>query len=350
MEWQTPGLGANLLAQDLQDYIHKRIPWSEVDKGALLHGEPGTGKTIFATALAATCKVPLVATSYAEWQRSKDGHLGDVLAAMADDFKLAKKHAPCILFIDEIEAVSSRKSGGSNERWYTGVITALNEELHGIFSREGVVVVAATNHPERIDPALLRPGRLDTRIPIPMPNARDLGGIARFHLRKDLPDADLGGLAVALGGSTGAHVERIVRIARRRARKLERELLLEDLFAALGEKLADLPREYLERIAIHEAGHAVAAVVLKVSRNVSVSLFHLAEGSAATYFDPQIEAVTRKVVERRIAVALAGRAAEQVLLGDVTAGAGGSDTSDLAMANTLAFSAVARWGLERWTS
>ena len=150
---------------------------------------------------------------------------------------------------------------------------------------------------------------------------------------------------MALRGSTGAHVERIVRIARRRARKLERELLLEDLFAALGEKLADLPREYLERIAIHEAGHAVAAVVLKVSRNVSVSLFHLGEGSAATYFDPQIEAVTRKVVERRIAVALAGRAAEQVLLGDVTAGAGGSDTSDLAMANTLAFSAVARWGL-----
>ena len=85
--------------------------------------------------------------------------------------------------------------------------------------------------------------------------------------------------------------------------------------------------------------------MLKVSRNVSISLFHLAEGSAATYFDPQIEAVTRKVVERRIAVALAGRAAEQVMLGDVTAGAGGSDTSDLAMANTLAFSAVARWGL-----
>ena len=178
-----------------------------------------------------------------------------------------------------------------------------------------------------------------------MPTAQDLRGIARFHLRKDLADADLGALAVALAGSTGAHVERIVRVARRRARKLGRELLLDDLFAALGEKLEDLPREYLERIAIHEAGHAAAAIVLKVSRNVSVSLFHLGEGSAATYFDPQIEAVTRKVVERRIAVALAGRAAEQVLLGDVTAGAGGSDTSDLAMANTLAFWTVARWGL-----
>ena len=333
------------LKQDLADFKAGRIPWSEVDPGLVLEGEPGTGKTTFVTALAATCKVPLIATSYAEWQRSKDGHLGDVLAAMHNAFKLAKKHAPCILFIDEIEAVSSRKSGGSNERWYTGVITALNEELHGIFSREGVVVVAATNHPERIDPALLRPGRLDTRILIPMPNARDLEGIARFHLRGKLPDADLSGLGVALRGLTGAHVERLVRIARRRARKLDRELLLEDLFAALGEKLADLPREYLERIAIHEAGHAIAAVVLKISHNVGISLFHLAGGSASTYFDPQIEAVTRKVVERRIEVALAGRAAEQVLLGEVTAGAGGSDTSDLAMATNLAFSAVARWGL-----
>ncbi len=333
------------LAQDLADYIAKRLPWSEVDKGALLCGEPGTGKTIFATALAATCKVPLVATSYAEWQRSKEGHLGDVLKAMESDFKLARKHAPCILFIDEIEAVSSRAAGGNNHRWYAGIITALNEQLDGILAREGVVVVAATNYPDRIDPALLRPGRLDTRIAIPMPSAEDLRGIVRFHLRGDLPDADLGGLAVALVGSTGAHVERIVRIARRRARKPLRDLRLEDLFAALGEKLTDIPLAFLERIAIHEAGHAVAAVLLEVSRNVSVSLFHLAEGSAATFFDPQIEAVTRKVVERRIAVALAGRAAEQIVLGDVTAGAGGSESSDLAMANSLAFSAVARWGL-----
>src|SRR2546423_14201676 len=117
------------------------------------------------------------------------------------------------------------------------------------------------------------------------------------------------------------------------------------LFAALGEKLEDLPREYLERIAIHEAGHAAAAIVLKASRNVSVSLFHLGGGSAATFFDPQIEAVTRKLVERRIAVALAGRAAEPVLLGDVTAGAGGSRTPHPGMANNLALWTAARWGL-----
>jgi ATP-dependent Zn protease len=140
-------------------------------------------------------------------------------------------------------------------------------------------------------------------------------------------------------------VEKIVRDARRRARNPDRELTLDDLFAVIGRDLSDLDPHYVKLIAIHEAGHAVAAVVLEVSRNVGISLFQRGGSSAATFFEPQVEAVTRKVVERRIAVALAGRAAEQVILGDVTAGAGGSDTSDLALANALAFSAVARWGL-----
>jgi cell division protease FtsH len=333
------------LAQDLADFIAKRIPWSEVEPAVVLWGPPGTGKTLFPRALAATCKVPLIATSYAEWQRTKDGHLGDVLAAMHEVFALAKRHAPCILFIDEIEAVSSRQAGGNNQRWYTNIITALNEELNSISAREGVVVIAATNYSDRIDPALLRSGRLDTKIAIPVPTAEDLQGIFRFHLKAHLADADLGSLAIAAVDSTGADVERTVRRARRRARRFKRELMLEDLFAALGEKLEGLPREYQERIAIHEAGHATAAIVLKVSRNVHISLFHLGNGGAATFFDPQVEALTRKVVERRIAVALAGRAAEHVLLGEVTAGAGGPDSSDLGLANALAFWAVARWGL-----
>jgi cell division protease FtsH len=333
------------LAQDLEDYIAGRITWSEVDPGALLHGDPGTGKTMFAKALAATCGVPLIATSYAEWQRTGDGHLGHVLEAMHGAFQCARQAAPAILFIDEIEAVSSREARGGNHRWYTGIITALNEELAGLASREGVVVIAAANYPDRIDPALLRAGRLDTKIFFPHPAAAELRGIIRFHLGNNLIDTDLGSLADAAVGSTGADVEKLVRVARRRARKLNRPLRLPDLMAVLGERLQDLPRSYLECIAIHEAGHATAAIVLKVSRNVSVSLFHLGKGGAATFFDPQIEAVTRKVVERRIAVALAGRAAEEVLRNEVTAGAGGSDTSDLGVANSLAFWAVARWGL-----
>jgi cell division protease FtsH len=333
------------LAHDLKLYKERRIPWSEVDKGALLHGAPGTGKTIFAKALAATCNVPLIATSYADWQRTREGHLGDVQKAIHETFKLAKRHAPCILFIDEFEAVSSREAAGNNRNWYTNIVTALNEELQGISSRDGVVVLAATNYPDRIDPALLRAGRLDTRIAIPLPGVKELRGIICFHLGTDLADADLSGLAVALIGSTGADVEKLVRTARRAARKAERPLLLQDLFDALGPEMEGLGPEFLDRIAVHEAGHATVGLLLGVCRRVGLSLFRRGEASASTVFDTLVEAVTRKVVERRIAVALAGRAAEQVLFGDVTAGAGGSDSSDLGIANNLAFTAVACWGL-----
>src|SRR5690242_15418568 len=139
-----------VLARDLKDYTAKRIPWTQVPRGALLHGRPGTGKTTCAMALAKTCNVPLVATSYSAWQRYKDGHMGDVLKAMNEDFKIARRNAPCILFIDELEAVGSREFGDGNERWYSGIITALNELLDGVIAREGVVVLAATNFAERV--------------------------------------------------------------------------------------------------------------------------------------------------------------------------------------------------------
>ncbi len=296
--------------------------WSDIDPGRLLHGEPGTGKTLFARALAATCGLPLVETSYAEWQRARDGHMGDVLAAMHAVFARAKKLAPCILFIDEIDAVSSRAIRGHNQRWYTGIITALTAELNALAAHEGVIVVAAANYLEGIDPALLRAGRLDKAIEIPLPNVAALKGIIRFHLdrKSELADADLGDLAVASIGMTGADVEKLVRVARRRARHFDRDLLLEDLFAVLGERVHGLSRDFRRRIAIHETGHAIAAIVLEISRNVNITLFHLGQGDATTFFDPEIEAVTRKVVVHRIAVALAGRAAEDVLLGDVTAG------------------------------
>jgi ATP-dependent Zn protease len=333
------------LARDLVDYVAGKIAWSDVDPGALIHGMPGTGKNLFAQALAATCGLPLICTSYAEWQRTRSGHLGDVLAAMHADFALAKELAPSILFIDEFEAVGSRAIGGHNQTWYTGVITSLNVEINDVLAHEGVVVIAAANFADRIDAALKRPGRLDTEIAIPMPSAEDLAGIIRFHLKDELRKADLGDLALATVGMTGAHVERMVRLARRRARDFKRRLRREDLFAVLGEGVNEMEPEYLRRIAIHEAGHATAAIVLRVSSNVNVTLFRLGQEGAATFFDPRAEALTRKVVERRISVALAGRAAEEVLLGCVTAGAGGQEESDLAVATRIGFSAVAQWGL-----
>jgi cell division protease FtsH len=333
------------LAQDIRDYVAGRIGWSELDRGALLHGEPGTGKTIFAKALAITCGVPLIATSYAEWQRAKEGYLGDVLTAMHRRFAEARRAAPCILFIDELDAIPTRAGDGHNQRWWTSVVTALNEELDGISAREGVVVIAAANYPSRIDAALLRAGRLDTKIEIALPGQRDLEGIIRFHLGEDLPGADLRSLAIATVGCTGADIEKFLRGARRQARQHKRDIACDDIFAALEEDTSGIPANLLQRVAIHEAGHAAVAVSLAVSRNVSVSLVRRGQRSAVTFFDPETEAVTRDVIERRMAVALAGRAAEQVLLGDVTAGAGGADTSDLAVANGLAFRAVAAWGL-----
>jgi len=334
-------------AEDLREYVAGRIGWADLDRGALLHGEPGTGKTIFAKALAASCGIPLIATSYADWQRAGDGHLGDVLAAMHDCFKLAKHCAPCILFIDELDAIPARAGKGHSQRWWTSVVSALNEALDGIAAREGVIVVAAANYPERIDPALLRAGRLDTKIEIGLPTPKDLEGIIRFHLGDDLPAADLRGVAVATAGSSGADIEKFVRSARRYARKHKRPLRSEDLLAVLEENTTGIRPNLRRRMAIHEAGHGTAAVLLQVSRNVSISLLHHGLRTPVTYFDPEVEAVTLDVIERRIAVALAGRAAEQVLLGDVTAGAGGPDTSDLAVANRMAFQAVAAWGISR---
>jgi cell division protease FtsH len=217
--------------------------------------------------------------------------------------------------------------------------------LSGAVGREGVVAIGAANYPDRIDPALLRPGRLEKIIEIPLPDAEALKGIFRFHLQKDLAGANLSSLAVASVGMTGADVEQIVRVGRRRARTFKRALLLEDLLAVLGEALKDMPGEYLERIAIHEAGHAIVAVLLGVSRNVNVSLVHPGSGRAATFLEPQLEAVTRKVVKRRMAVALAGRAAEKVLLGDVAAGSGGPEGCDLELATRMACAAVSQWGL-----
>jgi ATP-dependent Zn protease len=329
------------LANDLSAWAAKKIAWSEVNRGLLIHGLPGTGKNLFVEALAATCGLPLISATYARWQRSRNGHMGDVLAAMHETFVLAKQYAPCILFIDEFEAVSSREIAGHNQSWYTGIITGLNEELNELLAHEGVVVIAAANYPDRVDPALLRPGRLDREIAIPPPSAKDLEGIIRFHLEDELPDANLSDLALAAVGMTGAHVERAVRDARRRARKFGRALLIEDLFAVLGEKVRELSKDYLDRIAVHEAGHAVAAILLGVSPNVSVSLFHPVHGNAATFFDPPLQALTRRVVEQRLAVALAGRAAEYALLGDVS---GGADT-DICAARRLAETAISEWGL-----
>lgn len=336
------------LIRDLADYKAEVISWDEVDRGLLLYGPPGTGKTIFARALAASCEVPLIATSYAQWQRSDEGHLGDVLKAMRKDFDRAIKLSPSIMFIDEVDALQAHnRLGKRNRDWWHSVMASLLECLDGVASRDGVVVIAACNDPSHLDPALVRAGRLDHALEMALPGPDDLEGIFRFHLGEELSGQALCGIANSAVGSTGADVERLVRLARRAARQEQRTMAMQDLFNALDEEYGHLPQEMIERAATHESGHAVVAIVLEVAAKVSMSLVRRGERYAVTVMDPREQSLTREALERRIAVALAGRAAEEIVLGTVAAGAGGSDTSDLAHATNLAMKMATSFGLSK---
>jgi cell division protease FtsH len=166
----------------------------------------------FAQALARSCGVPLIVGSYAQWQTSGGGHLGDLLRAMAASFDAARKAAPSILFIDEIDSFYARQHGDTRNRdWWANVVGGLLQLLDGVEKRDGVVVVGATNHPELVDPAIIRGGRLDRTLEIGLPDQAALAGILRVHLRDDLAHTDLMLVAMQATGATGADAERWVR-------------------------------------------------------------------------------------------------------------------------------------------
>lgn len=310
------------LAIDLADWKAGEISWSEVDKGILLFGAPGTGKTTFASALAHTCGVEIVIVSYAQWQAK--GHLGDYLKAMRASFAEAKKKAPCILFIDEFDSAGDRNSGASgNESYDNKAINGLLECLDGSEGRSGVVVIAATNLPAKIDPALRRPGRLDKAIEIPLPDAEARTGILRYHLKGDLDGVDLEPVVSRTEGMAGAWLEALVRNARRSARRARRDMMLEDLLAALPAR-APMPAEALARSAIHEAGHAVVALThgkkidyAEVCREVLSDSGEF-NGGCVAIIRPQSEIYlrTKSQVLMMVRHLLGGLAAEEVVFGD----------------------------------
>lgn len=339
------------LAADLADWRKGLLPWSEVDRGLLLSGPPGCGKTTFARALAATCGVPLVAGSVARWQAA--GHLGQLLAAMKSCFDEARAKAPCIVFLDEVDAFGSREDFSDDHRDYsTQVVAGLLECMDGVEGREGVVVIGAANHPDRLDPAIRRPGRLDRHIEIPLPDARAREGILRFHTGSGVsPDADLKPVVDRTAGWSGAELEQVVRSAKRRARLARRPMVVEDLLAEMPALVA-LPVDLLMQNAVHESGHVVAAlamgtfvvggvtIVRAVDPNRSVQI----AGGAMLSRQPFITR-DRQYYLDDITVLLAGAGAEEMVFGVRSDGWGGYVGSDIHRATSLAAQLEISFGL-----
>jgi cell division protease FtsH len=334
------------LARDLKQVREGEIGWEDVDRGCLLSGPPGTGKTLFARALAATCGVPLISGSYSEWHGSGGAHQGDLLKAMKKTFKTARENAPSILFIDEVDSFPNRATITHRYvEWETQVVNALLAEIDGVEARDGVVLVAACNHPSKLDPALTRSGRLDRHIRIGPPNPEALVAILREHLGGDLESENLMPAAIAANGSTGADAERFVRGARRRARKDGRPVTFRDLLAEIGGS-DDLSSADLWIVAVHEAGHAVVCCELAPGMLKAVTLNASKSHPGATSRMFPSVFLTVDSIRQRLVVMLAGRAAEEVILGAPSSGAGGEADCDLARASRLATASTASLGLD----
>lgn len=329
------------LARDISDWQNGEIAWDDIDKGIVLSGPPGVGKSIFAKAVAKECDVQLIATSLGRWQAR--GHLGDLLRAMRSDFAAAKDAAPAILFIDEIDSVGDREQFTHDNKDYSvQVVNAFLECLDGLDGREGVVVVGATNNITRIDSAILRAGRLDRHVEIPLPDGQARLAILRQHLDGIIPTETLAPLRPATVGMTGADLAKVARDARRLARSEKRELTIDDLRAALPE-VVRIDGEYRHSIAVHEAGHTIVGNKLKHGKYLGsrivdqVVLNGADQKGGAAYFE--IPALGWRNLEHylsQITVMLAGLAAEQIVLGSTGDGAGMGRSSDLAVATRLA--------------
>lgn len=342
------------LKADLEAWAKGVLDWSDVDKGVLLYGPPGVGKTSFAKSLAAECRVHLVATSLGKWQ--SNGHLGDLLKAMYADFAEAKEKAPAILLIDEFDAFGDRsKLRGDNAQYVLEVINAALEAIDGASGREGVVIIAATNLPERIDPAFLRSGRLERHIVMSKPDVDARANILRYYLPELSTEPTLPELARRLAGQTGADLEYLARRIRQKARRDGRKPRISDVADEVPIKNQLLAEEHW-RVCVHEAGHAVLATLFNLGIIEFVEVFDMDRDEytdgllGCTMIINSIRPIrTENTIRANICMNLGGLAAEEIVLGDRSTTAGGTRrTSDLAHATDLAGEMVTKYGMGRF--
>src|SRR6266566_420108 len=330
---------------------------AHIPKGVLLVGPPGTGKTLLARAVAGEAGVPFYSASGTDFVEL---FVGVGASRVRDLFEQAKKNAPCIIFIDEIDAIGRTRSGASayasnDEREQT--LEQLLVEMDGFEPHQAVVVLAATNRPDVLDPALLRPGRFDRQITVDLPERRGREAILRIHTRTVplAPDVNLADLARVTPGFSGADLENLVNeAALAAARRGSTQVTRKDFEDALDKLLLGGKREALmdeqERriVAYHEGGHAlVAAVLPDVDPLYKVTIVPRGRALGVTQFLPQDDRrnYPRSYLLERLAVALGGRSAEELALGDITTGA----QNDLKEASQLARRMVSEWGMGEQT-
>ena len=343
--------------QEIVDYLHDPTRYKEIGasmpKGVLLVGPPGTGKTLLAKAVAGEASVPFFSMSGSEFVEM---FVGMGASKVRDLFKQAKEKAPCIVFIDEIDAIGKKRDGqlgGNDEREQT--LNQLLTEMDGFEGNTGVIILAATNRPESLDPALTRPGRFDRRVPVELPDLKGREAILRVHARKIKVegDVDYNRIARMASGASGAELANIVneaalravRNGRDRATQADLEESIEVVIAGYQKKNAIMTDHEKRIVACHEIGHALVAAKQTNSAPVQ-KITIVPRTSGALGYTMQVEEgnhylMSKEEIENKIATFTGGRAAEEVVFGSVTTGA----SNDIEQATKLARAMITRYGM-----
>lgn len=352
---------AKELLQEIVDFLHNPEKYREIGakmpKGALLVGPPGTGKTMLAKAVAGEADVPFFSISGSEFVEM---FVGMGAAKVRDLFKQANEKAPCIVFIDEIDAVGKKREsgqiGGNDEREQT--LNQLLSEMDGFDGSKGVVILAATNRPESLDPALLRPGRFDRRIPVELPDIKGREDILKVHAAKIkiADNVDFNAIARTAAGASGAELANIVNEAALRAVRDGRKFAtqtdlmesVEVVIAGYQKKNRILSTKEKLIVSYHEVGHALVAALQTNSAPVQ-KITIIPRTSGALGFTMQVDEgekylMTKEELENKIATFTGGRVAEELVFGDVTTGA----SNDIEQATKLARAIITRYGMSEF--